>query len=154
MSQRYSSNSPEGFALVFGLVVAALIAIGWLLFSGPAPVELAKQAADEKVQTKEQALRDLKDKIDAEEHQRMLLGPAIRKRSREICESHSDWGVRACDAAAQGQIFVGMKADQVRTAWGAPRSVNPMSVRREQWVYASGSVDLEDGVVTSFQQSR
>ncbi len=154
MSQRYSSDPRERVAIVFGLVGAALIAIGWWLFSGPSPVEIAKQTADSKTQAKDEALRDLKGRIDAEEQRHRLLGPADQKHSREICAQHNDWGIRVCDAVAQGQIFVGMNADQARMAWGKPRSVEPMSIRRERWLYASGSVDLEDGVVTSFQQSR
>src|SRR6185436_19112276 len=132
MSQRNSANPTERFALVFGLVAAALIAVGWLLFSGPAPVEIAKQTADSQKQAKEQALRDLKEKIDAEEHQHKALGLGVLKRSNEICASHNDWGVRVCDAVAQGQIFAGMKPDQVRMSWGKPRSIEPVSIRREQ----------------------
>ena len=59
-----------------------------------------------------------------------------------------------CDAVAQGQIFAGMKPDQVRMSWGKPRSIEPVSIRREQWIYPSGSVDFENDVVTSFKDSR
>jgi len=145
-------NSQTGLAIAIGLVAVGLIVGGWLLLSGPAPVELAKEAADAKANAKEQALRDLKSKIDVEEQRHLALDPGIRKHSKEICDSHPDWGVRACDAIAQGQIYVGMTAEQVRSAWGKPRAVNPMSIRREQWIYVTGSVDLENDVVASFQK--
>jgi hypothetical protein len=151
-SQRPGSQDALGAAFV--IVVIAMIVIGWIYLSTPAPVEVARETADAKAKAKEQALLELKNKIDAEESRRLALDPAVQKHSREICAAHNDWGVRACDAVAQGQVYVGMTADQVRVSWGSPRSVNPLSIRREQWVYASRSVDFDSGIVTSFQSSR
>jgi len=56
-----------------------------------------------------------------------------------------------------GEVVVGMTAAQVRSAWGAPTSVNRTSTAGgtdEQWVYGLGwYVYLEDGVVTAIQSS-
>lgn len=56
-----------------------------------------------------------------------------------------------------GGVAVGMSANQVRkSCWGEPQSVNETTTsrgRHEQWVYASGYVYLDNGVVTSIQTS-
>ncbi len=140
--------------MAFVLIVIAMLAAGWYYLSTPAPVQVAKETADTKAKEKEQALRDLKNKIDAEESQRLALNPAVKKHSLEICTAHNDWGGRACDAVAQNQIYAGMTMDQVRASWGEPRSTEYLSVRRERWIYPSRSVDFENDLVASFQQSQ
>jgi hypothetical protein len=56
------------------------------------------------------------------------------------------------------KIGLGMTVEQVRSAWGKPKSINTTITTRgkhEQWVYDSRQfVYLDDGVVTSIQQSR
>jgi hypothetical protein len=146
-------GSQDALGAAFVIVIIAMLAIGWKYLSTPAPVQVAKEAADARTKAKEQALLELKNKIDAEESRRLALDPAVKKHSTEICAAHNDWGVRACDAVAQNQVYEGMTADQVRMSWGNPRSVNPLSIRREQWVYASRSVEFENDIVTSFQIS-
>lgn len=68
-------------------------------------------------------------------------------------------GRRAAQAIAQGQIFVGMTAQEAHRSWGAPtrvyRSVGPYGTH-EQWVYDRGRfraqyVNLQNGVVSSIQ---
>lgn len=63
---------------------------------------------------------------------------------------------KECDR--KGGINVGMTADQVlKTCWGKPRSVNTTHTgrgSREQWVYGSDYVYVENGVVTAIQTSR
>ena len=61
-----------------------------------------------------------------------------------------------------GQVALGMKADDVINSWGKPTKINS-SVgsygRHEQWVYDRGNfnsqyVYVDNGVVTSVQSSR
>lgn len=63
------------------------------------------------------------------------------------------------NALAQGKIMVGMTAEQVRRAWGAPSKINATltgSGKSEQWVYEGARfrnqyVYLDNGVVRSIQ---
>ncbi|TAN12943.1 MAG: DUF4124 domain-containing protein [Burkholderiaceae bacterium] len=67
--------------------------------------------------------------------------------------------LRLLRAVATGKVTPGMTAEQMRTSWGSPTSIN-RSVGsygvHEQWVYrwSNGKtqyVYLQNGVVTSFQ---
>lgn len=66
---------------------------------------------------------------------------------------------RAANAMAQGKVFVGMTAAEVRRSWGTPTKVNTTVTggsRSEQWVYDRGNyvsqyVYLENGVVRTIQ---
>lgn len=63
------------------------------------------------------------------------------------------------NALAQGKIMVGMTAEQVRRAWGAPSKINATLTgagKSEQWVYEGASfrhqyVYLDNGIVRSVQ---
>jgi hypothetical protein len=154
MPRLYKADSQTGLAVALPVVVAAMVVGAWLLLSGPAPVEIAKEAAEGKASAREQALRDLKTKLDVDEQRHLTLDPGTLKHSKEICASHADWGVRACDAIAQRQIFAGMTAGQVRASWGNPLSIDSLPLRRERWIYSSRSVEFENSLVTTFQQSR
>ncbi len=62
-------------------------------------------------------------------------------------------------AAGGGKVIIGQTADQVRLAWGEPRSVNRTIAAgqiSEQWVYPSTKIKssyvyLTNGVVTAMQ---
>src|SRR5690348_14934333 len=116
MAQSSNPGSQQAIGVAFVLVVIAMLAAGMYYLSTPAPVKVAKETADVKAREKEQALQDLKNKIDAEESKRIGLSPAVKKHSLEICAAHNDWGGRACDAVAQNQIYEGMTPDQVRAS--------------------------------------
>ena len=153
MARMYKRDSQTALAVALPVTVVGMIVAAWFLLSGPAPVEIAKEAAEAKANAREQALRDLKAKLDGDEQRHLALDPGTLKHSAEICASHADWGVRACDAIAQRQIFAGMTPEQVRAAWGNPLSIDPVSRGHERWLYASKSVEFENSLVTTFQQS-
>lgn len=58
----------------------------------------------------------------------------------------------------RGSVSIGMTAEQVkRSCWGAPSRVNETITargKREQWVYRSGYIYLDNGVVSGIQTSR
>lgn len=66
---------------------------------------------------------------------------------------------RAANAIAQGKVFVGMTADEVRRSWGAPTKINSTlsgSGSSQQWVYDRGNfksqyVYLDNGIVSTIQ---
>ena len=66
---------------------------------------------------------------------------------------------RAEAAILQGQVFVGMTADEVRASWGNPAIINATlsgSGKSEQWVYRRAQhrdqyVYIRDGVVSTIQ---
>lgn len=64
----------------------------------------------------------------------------------------------ANDCKKRGGVSIGMTAAQVyASCWGKPRSVNETITARgkhAQWVYGSGYLYLDDGIVTSMQVSR
>lgn len=63
---------------------------------------------------------------------------------------------RECDR--RGGVAVGMTAKQVlASCWGKPERINTTilsSSRREQWVYGSQYVYVDNGIVTAIQTSR
>lgn len=76
---------------------------------------------------------------------------------REIARQARDEKVES--AISQGQVFIGMTADDARQSWGKPTKINS-SVgsygKHEQWVYDRGNsrsqyVYIQNGVVTSTQ---
>lgn len=78
---------------------------------------------------------------------------------RPATGSTSSVSPRAANAIAQGKVFVGMTAAEVRRSWGAPTKVNTTLTggsKSEQWVYDRGNyrsqyVYLENGVVRTIQ---
>lgn len=80
----------------------------------------------------------------------MILATASEKvHAAEMAEK------KECDR--KGGISVGMTAEQVlKTCWGKPSRVNKTYTarsQREQWVYGSSYVYVENGVVTAIQTS-
>jgi hypothetical protein len=71
-----------------------------------------------------------------------------------LCEKHPDWHPTACEAVVARKVGVGMNAEQVKLAWGKPRSINRTRVSglvTEQWVYDGSYVYLDNGIVTGTQ---
>lgn len=84
-------------------------------------------------------------------------GEAIKV--RPASGSTSSVSPLAANAIAQGKVFVGMTAAEVRRSWGAPTKVNTTlsgGSRSEQWVYDRGNfrsqyVYLDNGIVRTIQ---
>lgn len=58
---------------------------------------------------------------------------------------------------AEKTVAIGMSANQVRQAWGAPNKINRtigVSGVREQWVYPSDYVYFDSGIVSTIQMQR
>jgi len=65
------------------------------------------------------------------------------------------WSSRVWSAIEKGHVLVGMSIEQVKFAWGAPKSINRTTTRShstEQWVYGPGAyLYLRSGIVTAIQ---
>ena len=65
------------------------------------------------------------------------------------------WGAKTVALIQSGSVSIGMNAEQVRAAWGKPKSVNKTVTNggsTEQWVYGDQQyVYLKNGAVTSIQ---
>jgi hypothetical protein len=82
----------------------------------------------------------------------------LKTKAGRVWAKHTDWDRELCGVIANGQIHIGMTAEQVRAAWGRPERVNSSvyaTGTHEQWVYGAGQyVYFENGVMTSLHQSR
>lgn len=86
------------------------------------------------------------------------------KRYAEVYLPYGDDDLRAAHANAESQKryytipYVGMPAkDALDTFWGKPQSVNSTTTSngtREQWVYSSGYLYVENGRVVAIQETR
>jgi hypothetical protein len=79
----------------------------------------------------------------------------VRRRAWAIKEN-PHWPKDVKDCILKGKIRIGMRGDEIKAAWGAPRDVRrrrgPWGVR-EQWVYGDiYYLNLEDGVLTSWSE--
>lgn len=94
----------------------------------------------------------------SEQADAMNLHGAERMAFRAKCKGNDGYSVVATQPTLNKSIRLGMTADQVRSSWGNPRSINATITARgkhEQWVYGIGQyVYLTDGVVTTIQTSR
>lgn len=79
-------------------------------------------------------------------------------RQREVAIHLRRWPEKIERAVIERKIMLGMSAEQVTMAWGAPVRTNETihaSGRSEQWVYSTSSyVYFQNGRVTSIQSSR
>ena len=80
--------------------------------------------------------------------------------AEEICAAHPAWSATECQRISEGNIWLGMEAEQLQVSWGRPTDINRTVTRygtHEQWVYRYDTktqyVYLEDGSVTSWQIS-
>lgn len=82
-------------------------------------------------------------------------GIFIRLRQVDQEMARADAPVRPSNRAG---VVIGMTADKIlQSNWGKPQRINETITargKREQWVYGSGYLYLEDGILTSIQTSR
>jgi hypothetical protein len=80
-----------------------------------------------------------------------------RERREHHVALHPELPQRTKDAVLNGQIILRMSAEDARASWGEPKNINrtvSTSGVHEQWVYGNTYVYFEDGVLTSWQESR
>jgi hypothetical protein len=76
---------------------------------------------------------------------------------RAACAAHPEWEMEACQSIDQGEVSIGMTADQVRLSWGKPEKVNATlssQNQREQWVYGKQYLYMQNGLLKSMQTPR
>lgn len=82
---------------------------------------------------------------------------AAQQRRQSYLDAHPETTERIKEAITTGTLALGMSDQQARASWGAPekinRTVNVQGVH-EQWIYESTYVYFDDGVLTSWQDSR
>lgn len=81
--------------------------------------------------------------------------PGAIQANREVAQYRRKQ--RVDDAIANGQVFIGMTAAEVRQSWGDPTAINrthTANLTSDQWVFGSGAYAyLTDGIVTAIQTS-
>jgi hypothetical protein len=76
---------------------------------------------------------------------------------RAACAANPEWEMEVCQTIDQGEVSIGMTADQVRLSWGKPEKVNATlssKSQREQWVYGKQYLYMQNGVLKSMQTPR
>lgn len=103
--------------------------------------------------------RSYNDSVALADRSRLLASArevARRETERAAVLRAKGWSAVVTTLVTARRIGIGMTAEQVRAAWGAPTRVNVTlsgNVRLEQWVYASGNyVYFADGLVRTIQQ--
>jgi hypothetical protein len=83
--------------------------------------------------------------------------PRKKEASRIAAIKSKKWPAKIEQAAIEQSVILGMTSDQVLLALGKPEKINrtvyPRGVH-EQWVYPGGYLYLDNGTVTSYQDSR
>ena len=101
------------------------------------------------------ALAAAKTRIDADDAR--MRDPVFARSPAGRCfarHEHDLWTVADCEAIAEHKFRVGMDADQVQASIGPPDHVihhRYGDVAVDQWVYRSGYLYFEGGVLTSYQ---
>jgi len=70
------------------------------------------------------------------------------------CMVKRKWERETCELVSRGKVRIGMTAEQVRAAWGAPNDINrtrSATYSREQWVYDSQYLYFDNGTLTTIQ---
>jgi hypothetical protein len=83
----------------------------------------------------------------------LLKNPKVRA----ACAANPGWDMEVCQTIDQGEVSIGMTADQVRLSWGKPNKVNATLTsqnQREQWVYGKQYLYMQNGVLKSMQTPR
>jgi hypothetical protein len=126
---------------IVGFVVLLVIVVISVMYKGT-KAEMHVQA--QKVQVAaETRPRDLQ----------LLKHPKVRA----ACAKNPEWEMEACQTIDQGEVSIGMTAEQVRLSWGKPERINATlsaQSQREQWVYGKQYLYMHNGVLKSMQTSR
>ena len=96
-------------------------------------------------------------KKKADENAKKAEQKYLKTRAGRLWQKHKDWDRQYCDAIVKHKVMTGMNPKQVRTAWGRPETINRTVIpghTTEQWVYGSTYLYFDDGVLTSWQDSR
>jgi hypothetical protein len=100
---------------------------------------------------------ELEARKQAEERARKAEEQFLKTRAGKLWQQHRDWDRRYCDAIVKRKVMAGMNPEQVRAAWGRPERINRTVVpghTTEQWVYGETYLYFDDGLLTSWQDSR
>jgi hypothetical protein len=82
---------------------------------------------------------------------------ATEERRKSYLEAYPETSERVKQAIARGTVVLAMSPEEARASWGAPDHVNrtvTMNGTHEQWIYGNTYVYFDDGVLTSWQDSR
>lgn len=98
---------------------------------------------------------DAEDKNELEKRQRQLAKEKREKQQRDAKIKSFPPDIQRC--ISEKKVQIGMSTEQVILSWGRPEHIN-RSVGKwgehEQWVYGSTYLYFENGIMTSFQDSR
>ena len=82
---------------------------------------------------------------------------AQQQRRELYVQAHPELADRVKSAVLKGNITLGLSCDDTRASWGAPtkihRTVGTYGVH-EQWIYGDTYIYFENGILTSWQDSR
>jgi len=96
----------------------------------------------------------------AAEVNRLLADKAFLATKEGQCWSahrFSGWTADDCRDVVAKKVSIGMNPEQIRAAWGKPEEINRTVVaghENEQWVYGRTYLYVDDGKMTSFQDSK
>lgn len=81
----------------------------------------------------------------------------LKTSAGKLWVKHKNWDRRYCEAIVHRHVMQGMNPAQVRAAWGRPDNINRTVLpghTSEQWVYGDTYLYFDDGILTSWQDSR
>jgi hypothetical protein len=107
----------------------------------------------------------LKKRLEGERIQQQVMVKYRREQDEKFKKSpagrvqqkHPEWPRDMCETIAKHRIQIGMTREQAIAAWGRPQRNNRTvfaDSEQEQWVYGDTCVYFDNGVLTSFQDSR
>jgi hypothetical protein len=100
---------------------------------------------------------ELEAKRQAEERARKAEEQFLKTPAGKLWQKHKDWDRQYCDAIVNRKVMSGMNPQQVRAAWGRPEHINRTVIpghTAEQWVYGDTYLYFDDGILTSWQDTR
>jgi hypothetical protein len=135
--------------------VGCLALIGQLIVLGMIG-SLTEQQTDNTPLTPPTAAQ-IQAKKQADEAARKAEEHYLKTPSGRLWKKHKDWSRDFCDAIVKRKVMTGMNPEQVRAAWGRPEHINRTVIpghTDEQWVYGDTYLYFDDGILTSWQDSR
>jgi hypothetical protein len=100
---------------------------------------------------------EIQARKEAQERARQIEEQYLKTPAGELWQKHKDWDRKYCQAIINRKVMTGMNPAQVRAAWGRPERINRTVLpgyTTEQWVYGDTYLYFDDGVLTSWQDSR